>query len=109
SSDGFGQFFTAGTVNGRSVRFIVDTGATLTTLSRADAQRIGLDYRGGTPLRVHTVNGDTIGRSVSLRTVQIGGATVHDVQAVVIDNDTIPVGLLGMNFLAHFDMRRQGS
>jgi len=53
-ADAGGQFFTRGTVNGRSMRFVVDTGATLTTLSRADAQRIGLDYRGGKPTRTTT-------------------------------------------------------
>ncbi len=46
-ADARGQFFTSGTVNRRPMHFIVDTGATLTTLSRADARRIGLDYRGG--------------------------------------------------------------
>src|SRR5262245_28779206 len=47
SADARGHFYVNGTVNGRSLRFLVDTGATLTTLSRADARRIGLDYRSG--------------------------------------------------------------
>jgi len=104
-----GQFFTSGTVNGRSMRFVVDTGATLTMLSRADAQRIGLDYRGGTPVRTATANGVANRWRTSLDSVRVGDATVRDVDAIVVDNDTLPVGLLGMSFLAHFDMQRQGS
>ena len=107
-ADAHGQFFTSGTVNGRSMRFVVDTGATLTTLSRADAQRIGLDYRRGTPVRTGTANGVVNGWRVSLDALRVGDTTVRDVDAIVVDNDTLPVGLLGMSFLGRFDMQRQG-
>src|SRR5438067_12829436 len=40
TADSHGQFFTSGAINGRQAQFIVDTGATLTTLSRRDAQRL---------------------------------------------------------------------
>jgi aspartyl protease family protein len=108
-ADARGQFFTSGTVNGRPMRFIIDTGATLTTLSRADARRIGLDYRGGTPTRTSTANGVVNGWRVSLASVCVGDTTVRGVDAMVIDNDSLPVALLGMSFLGRFDMHRQGS
>ena len=91
------------------MRFVVETGATLTTLSRADAQRIGLDYRGGKPTRTTTANGVVNGWRMSLDSVRVGDTTVRDVDAMVVDNDTLPVGLLGMSFLGRFDMHRQGS
>ena len=109
AADTRGQFFTSGAVNGRPVDFIVDTGATLMTLSRADATRIGLDYRGGRPAKATTVNGVVHGWRVSLASVRVGDVTVRDVDAIVVDNDTLPVGLLGMSFLGRFDMQRQGS
>ena len=109
SADARGHFFTSGAVNGRTVRFVVDTGASLTTLSRADAQRIGLHYRDGRPAKVMTVNGLVNGWRVSLGSVRVGDTTVRDVDAIVVDNDTLPVGLLGMSFLGHFDMQRQDS
>lgn len=109
SADARGHFLTSGAVNGRSVRFVVDTGATLTTLSRADARRIGLDYRDGVPAEAMTVNGVVNGWRVSLDSVSVGNTTVRDVDALVVDNDTLPVGLLGMSFLGQFDMQRQGS
>jgi len=109
SADESGHFMTSGAVNGESVRFIVDTGATLITLSRAQAQRIGLDYDGGTPTQSMTVNGIVKGWRVSLDSVQVGDTTESDVDAIVVDNDTLPVGLLGMSYLNRFDMQRHGS
>jgi aspartyl protease family protein len=109
SADPRGQFFTSGTVNGRSVRFIVDTGATLTTLSRADARRVGLDYRRGIPAKTMTANGVAMGWRISLEEVSVGGVELHDVEAMVLDDDRLPVGLLGMSFLRRCDMHRQGS
>jgi aspartyl protease family protein len=109
SADAHGQFLTSGAVNGRSVRFVVDTGADLTTLSRAEARRIGLDYRGGTPAKVTTVNGVVNGWRLSLDSVRVGDMVVRGVEAVVVDNDTLQVGLLGMSFLGRFDMQRHGA
>src|SRR5262249_26251483 len=107
SADSGGQFFASGSVNGRPVRFVVDTGATLTTLSRADAQRVGVDYRRGTPARSMTANGVASGWRVSLDSVRVGDATVRNVDAMVIDSN-LPFALLGMSFLGRFDMQRQG-
>jgi aspartyl protease family protein len=86
---------------------VVDTGATLTTLSRADAQRAGVDYRRGTPARSMTANGVASGWRVSLDSVRVGDATVRNVDAMVIDSN-LPFALLGMSFLGRFDMQRQG-
>lgn len=109
STDARGQFVTSGAVNGRPVNLLVDTGANLTALSRAEATRIGIDYSGGRPATAQTPNGVVHGWRVSLGSVRVGDVTVRDVEAIVIDNDTMPVGLLGMSFLAHFDMQRRGS
>jgi aspartyl protease family protein len=109
AADSRGQFFTTGAVNGHQMQFVVDTGATLTTLSRRDAQRLGVDYRRGALTKTVTANGAVNGWRVSLASVQVGSATVRDVDAIVVDNDMLPIGLLGMSFLGRFDMQRQGS
>jgi aspartyl protease family protein len=108
SADGSGHFMTKGVVNGRSVRFLVDTGASLTTLSKDEAQRIGLRYRSGSQATLSTANGLARGWRVSLDSVRIGQVTVSNVDAVVVDGD-LPFALLGMSYLDHFDMNREGS
>lgn len=107
-ADARGHYVTRGKVNGRSVEFMVDTGASLTTLSTAHAKRIGLRYRRGAPARASTANGMVQGWSVQLDSVRVGSVTVHDVDAMVIDTP-LQVALLGMSFLDRFDMEQKGS
>ena len=108
-ADASGHFVASGAVNGTSVRFVVDTGATFTAIDRANAERIGIDYQRGTPVQSMTVNGVVRGWRVTLDSVQIGGTTERDVDAIVVDNDYLPFGLLGMSYLNRFDMQRNGS
>jgi len=106
-ADKAGHFLAEGSINGRRVFFVVDTGATTVAVSRADAERIGIDYRNGKPILVETANGTARAWRVTLDSVSIGGTTVHDVVGDVTDS-SMSVALLGMTFLNHFDMQRQG-
>ncbi len=108
TADPRGHFVTAGTINGKRVTFVVDTGATSVALSRAEATRIGLDYQKGRTVFSMTANGVVRGWGVTLAAVRIGDVTVSNVEGVVIDGNLGPV-LLGMTFLGRFDMIRQGS
>src|SRR6478735_7563396 len=67
-----GHFVTQGSINGRAVQFMVDTGATGVGLSVGDAERIGLNYKSGQPIRINTANGQTAGWLVRLGSVRIG-------------------------------------
>lgn len=108
SADARGHFVANGAVNGRRIRFLVDTGASLLTLSRAEANRIGLRYRGGAKMRLSTANGVVEGLRVRLDSVRLGKVTVKDVDAVVIDT-YLPEALLGMSFLDRFNLDQRGS
>lgn len=103
--DGRGHFMTQGTINGRTVNFMLDTGATSVALSSADAQRIGLDYSKGQPVQVSTANGVTLGHRVKLASVRVGDVEVYDVDAVV-SPQSMPFVLLGNSFIGRFSMRR---
>lgn len=107
SADSRGHFVAEGQVNGGAIRFIVDTGATVVSLSTPDAQRLGIDYRSGQPVRMTTANGVARGYRVKLDTVRVGSITANDVDAVVLEDLTMPA-LLGMSFLNRMDMRRDG-
>jgi aspartyl protease family protein len=107
-ADRSGHFLTDGSINGRPVRFLVDTGATTVAISRPDAERLGIDYRRGKPVYSETANGIGRGWRVTLDSVTVGGTTLHHVVAHVTDS-SMSVALLGMTFLNHFDMQRQGA
>lgn len=100
-----GHFLTDGLINGRTVRFLLDTGATSVALSVADAERIGLDYQGGTPVRIGTANGVVQGWQVRLDAVRVGDVEVAGVEAVV-SPQSMPYVLLGNSFIGRFSMRR---
>ncbi len=100
-----GHFMAQGAINGRSVNFMLDTGATSVAMSAADAQRIGLDFSKGQPIRINTANGVTAGHRVRLASVRVGDVEVYDVEAV-ISPQPMPYVLLGNSFISRFSMRR---
>lgn len=102
-----GHFLTQGQINGAAVEFVVDTGATLVSLSSKDARRIGLSYLGGKSVMMRTANGTAPAYLVKLDSVRVGDIALVGVEAVVMENQDMPV-LLGMSFLNRTDMRREG-
>ena len=109
TADARGHFFTTATVNGISLRFLVDTGASVVTLSAADARRAGVPYRNASKGLLQTANGVVAAYRVKLDTVSLGRITLHNVDGVVVDSDMMGgVALLGLSFLNRTEMRRDG-
>lgn len=108
TADGQGHFLTTGTINGTSVKFLVDTGATMVSLGASDARRIGLDAGKGQLGIINTANGQAMASRVQLDTVRVGDITLHNVDAMIHQND-MPIALLGMSFLNRMEMQRDGS
>ena len=85
-------------VNGSTVRFMLDTGATVVALTARDAAAVGIArYQLDFSRQVETANGVTRVAPVRLREIRLGQLSVDDVPAVVIDN--LEVSLLGQTFL----------
>ncbi|MEJ7930741.1 TIGR02281 family clan AA aspartic protease [Ramlibacter sp. AN1015] len=101
-----GHFTGIAAVNGRTLPFLVDTGASVVALSAGDADRIGLNYRAGRPVQVNTANGSTTGWRLKLGSVRIGDVEAHEVDAVVTPQ-SMPHILLGNSFLIRFQMKRE--
>lgn len=101
-----GHFISAGQINGRTVQFMVDTGATVIGLGVAEAEQIGLDYKSGRRVMMNTANGQAPGYLVTLSAVTLGEVTVSNVAAVVTPS-SMPYVLLGNSFLSRFQMRRE--
>ncbi len=105
-ADARGHFVAGGSINGGSVLFLVDTGATFVSLSAAEARRLGIDYLRGLRARIQTANGMIEVYRVTLDAVKIGDIEVNGVDAVVSENGATGVSLLGMSFLNRMEMRR---
>lgn len=100
-----GHFAPAGAINGKAVRFIVDTGATLVAMGRDEAQRLGVDLSSARSGVSQTANGPVAVQIVTLNRVRVGEVEVSNVGAVVMPQ-ALPYVLLGNSFLSRFQMRR---
>ena len=107
-ADGRGHFYASGLINGSSVRFLVDTGATTIAFSTAEARRLGIDYRSGTRSIGRTANGIVTSYGVKLDTVRVGDITLQNVDAHVLEGMGPSDALLGMSFLNRMQMQRDG-
>jgi aspartyl protease family protein len=86
-------------VNGAPVRMLVDTGASLVTLTRADARAAGINPAGlAYSGQIQTANGTVRMARVTLREIRIGQLSIYDVPTGVLEN--LNVSLLGMSFLS---------
>jgi aspartyl protease family protein len=94
------MFLTTGTINGQSVEFLVDTGATTVAMNDVTARALGIDYRAGSRGLVETASGITEAYAVTLREVGVGSIRLPNVQAVVIRGAQPSRALLGMSFLS---------
>ena len=101
-----GHFYAPGTINGKAVRFVVDTGATLVALDQYEADRLGIDWKSGRRGMSRTANGDTPIFRTTLPSVRIGDVQVYDVEAVVSPSP-MPYILLGNSYLSRFQMKRE--
>ncbi len=106
TADGAGHFFTSGSINGRSVRFVVDTGATSVAMGQDEADRIGLDYKNGPRGMTRTANGAVPFYRTTLTSVRIGDVQVYNVEASVLPGSMSQI-LLGNTFLTRFQMKRE--
>lgn len=107
-SDKNGHFISSGSINGSAVRFLVDTGATMVSMSVEDARRAGVNYLAGERGYSQTANGVAPVYKVKLGQVTLGDITLRDIDGVVHENSALPVVLLGMSFLGKLEMRREG-
>ncbi len=107
-ADNRGHFIERGQINGKTMVYMVDTGASSVAIGRSDAERMGLPFLKGQPVMMRTANGDAQGWRLRLDSVRVGDVEVFGVDAVVAPL-AMPYVLLGNSFLAHVQMTRQGS
>jgi clan AA aspartic protease (TIGR02281 family) len=90
-------------VNDTPARFVLDTGASITTLSKhllaSDYSRLGV-------VVLSTANGTINAFRAALKTLMVGAVSKHNFPVVVLPQEKLPKGidgLLGLDWLKNFD------
>lgn len=107
-ADSAGHYFTEGQVNGATLKFLVDTGATVIAMNSGDAKFAGIDYKKGERVLMQTANGVVNAYHVVINTIKLGGVVMHQVDGVVQEGGSPSMVLLGMSALNRLDMKREG-
>jgi aspartyl protease family protein len=101
--DAGGHFVADALVNGTPVRFLVDTGASVVALTRADAERVGLLFSDSEFSGVaQTAGGAVAVREFTLDSVALGNLNPGPVEAAIVDKG-LSVSLLGQSWLTHMN------
>ena len=95
-----GHFFANAKVNGTTIRFLVDTGATQIALTVEDARKAGVRMDGETSVIGRGASGPVRGQEVTIDRVRLGSQESTTMEAVVIEGGD--QSLLGQSFLAKF-------
>lgn len=103
-----GHYLTDGQVNGVTLKFLVDTGATVIAMNSGDAKYAGIDYKKGKKIQMQTASGIADAYYVSINTLKLGGILLHQVDAVVLEGGYPQVVLLGMSALNRMEIKREG-
>jgi aspartyl protease family protein len=100
AADYLGHFMTEAEVDGRMIRVLVDTGASLVIFTSEDAASLGLrpsndDFK----IQITTANGTTRAAAAHLRQIRIGNVWIYNVDALVSQRGVLAQSLLGMSAL----------
>jgi clan AA aspartic protease (TIGR02281 family) len=83
--------------------FVIDTGATHTTVSHQFAASLGYDLERAERVELRTAGGSITGRKITVRVLDLQGYSVQNLEVVVLPPTVpLPNGLLGLNFLRYF-------
>ena len=103
-----GHFLTTGKINQKSVRFLVDTGATTIAMNTETAKLLGVEYEQGTKISSNTANGTVPGYLINLKKVSVGDIVLKNVSASVLESEAgdsaEDIILLGMSFLSQLKL-----
>jgi aspartyl protease family protein len=107
TADSRGHYITTGFINNKPQQFLVDTGASIVAISKADALRLGLNLANGRTVQANTANGQAFGTAIRVDSLRIGEITLNNVETWVLDDLAGPA-LLGMTFLSRTAMQQEG-
>ena len=95
-----GHYWVRASVNGTPVRFMIDSGATTTTLSQASARATGVRPLDGFPIVVETANGIVELQRAKIDVLAVGSVVQRDANILIGSEGLGDTNLLGMSFLS---------
>lgn len=108
-ADKSGHYFGNMTINGASLKYVVDTGATTVSMSSNDAKNARISYKNGEKVRMSTANGVVPAYQVTVNTMKIGTIILNNVKTTVIEGSSPPFVLLGMSAQNRLNIKRENS
>ena len=109
-ADDRGMFMSVGSINGQTVQFLVDTGATSIAMNTTQAKRLGVRYElDGEKSTASTASGFVTAYRVRLKSVSLGKIRKRNIEAMVIDGQHPGPILLGMTFLGGLQVEKSGN
>ncbi len=108
-ADSRGHFSGNLSINGASLKYLLDTGASTVAMNSGDAKFAKIDYEKGEKAQASTANGVVDVYVVTINTLKIGSITLNNVEATVHEGGSPSVVLLGMSALNKLDMKRDNS
>ena len=102
-----GHYLLNGYINSQEVTFLVDTGATTTSIPAKLALKLGLQK--GYKFPVQTANGQSFAYSTKIDSLQLGALQFPNITASInpgFESDEI---LLGMNILKNLELVQKGN
>jgi aspartyl protease family protein len=98
--DARGHYVAEFKMNGRPVKALVDTGASMVAINKSTARRLGINVSPADFIyEVNTANGKAKVAPAMIREIEIGRVRVRDVEAAIFDDRALEGTLLGMTFL----------
>ncbi|MGJ8569231.1 MAG: retropepsin-like aspartic protease family protein [Hoeflea sp.] len=102
-----GHFSADFRINGRSVKGLIDTGATFVAINTSTARNLGLNLTNSDfKHQVQTANGKTGAALVNLTRMEIGAILVENVDAFVLEDKALSSTLIGMSFMSKLQSYR---
>ncbi|MFM9836486.1 MAG: TIGR02281 family clan AA aspartic protease [Methylophilaceae bacterium] len=104
-----GHFHGNLSINGVTLKYLVDTGATTVAMNSGDAKYAKIDYQKGERVPVSTANGVVNAYYLKVNSLKIGTNVFYNVDVGVLEGGSPTEVLLGMNILNQLDMKRDNS
>jgi len=100
-----GHYITSGTINYKSVVFLLDTGATNVAVPQQIANYLKLEP--GRKIAISTANGNSIGYQTMINHLSIGDIELRNIRAIITPN--LNDILLGMSALKQLEFSQKGN